>query len=91
MIGIILDTNGDFALQGGRIALAEADLQTADNIIRASRGEFKEAPLVGGEVLKMLGGQPSRMWCVDVAKMMKSVGLDGASVAMNNKEIVVKL
>lgn len=91
MKGIILDASGNFVLESGRIALAEADLQTADNIIRASRGEFKEAPFIGGEVLKMQGGIPDSAWCVDVKKMIRSAGISISSVSMDATEIVVRL
>lgn len=91
MKGIQLTARGDFALEGGRIALGEADLQTADAVIRAARGEFKEAPLVGGEVLRMQGGAPDGEWCVRVKKMLRSVGINVQSVSMDASQINVQL
>lgn len=89
MIGIILETQSPS--QDWRLALGEAELQTADNVVRAMRGEFKEAPLVGGEVRRMMGGRPSIAWCVDVEKMLQSVGIDSASVSMDDKQITVNV
>lgn len=89
MKGIILDANGDFALTGGRVQIDEADGQTIENILLANRGEFKEAPLIGGEVAKMQNGRPNAMWCVQVKKQIQSVGLRVTSVTMMDEQIEV--
>lgn len=91
MKGIQLTAHGDFALEGGRIALGEADLQSADTVIRAARGEFKEAPLIGGELFLRQGGAPDAAWCVQVRKMLRSVGIKVKSVSMDARQIQVKL
>jgi len=90
MKGITLDHNGDFMLLNGRIQVSEADGQTIENILRANRGEFKEAPVIGGEVVKMLNGTPNPMWCANVKKQIESVGISVSAVEMNNNEIIVK-
>ena len=89
MKGIILDETGDFALDGGRIKVEQANGQSVENILRANRGEFKEAPLVGGEVWRMLGGNPDPMWCATVKKQIQSVGIGVSSVEMTDNQITV--
>lgn len=90
MNGILLDQNGDCLLSGGLIETGNADGQTIENILKANRGEFKEAPLIGGEVSKMKNGRPSAMWCARVKKQIQSVGLRVSSVTMTDNEIEVK-
>lgn len=90
MNGILLDENGGYLLSGGVIQIGEADGQTIENIIRANRGEYKEAPLIGGEVAKMKNGQPSGIWCARLKKQIQSVGLRVSSVTMTDNEIDVK-
>lgn len=89
MKGILLDEHGDFLLAGERILTGDADPQTIENILRANRGEFKEAPLVGGEVTGMLNGRPDPMWCAAVTKQIRSVGLDVSRVTMTDQLIEV--
>lgn len=85
-----MDANGDFVLEGGCIKVDEADGQTIENILRANRGAFKEAPLVGGETTKMLGGTPSSLWCAQVKKQIQSVGVPVTRVETDGTQIIVK-
>jgi hypothetical protein len=89
MKGIILDHNGDFVLSGGCIQVGDANGQIIESILRANRGEFKEAPVIGGEAIKMLGGQPDSMWCINVKKQIESMGVPVSRVRMNENEIVI--
>ena len=90
MPGIILDEKGDFKLAGGIIAIDDAEGQSIENLLKANRGEFKEAPLVGGEVQRMRNGTPSPLWCSSVKKQIQSVGLPVTSVTMTVDLITVK-
>ena len=90
MLGIILDEKGDFTLAGGIIAIEDADGQSIENRLKANRGEFQEAPLVGGEVQRMQNGTPSPLWCSSVKKQIQSVGLPVTSVTMTVDLITVK-
>ena len=49
---------GDLKVNAGRLAVGDTTAQTAECVLRAVRGEFKEHPLIGAEILKMLGGSP---------------------------------
>lgn len=89
MNGILLDENGQPLLSGGRIEIGEANGQTIENIIRANRGEFKEEPLIGGEVVKMRNGLPAAMWCARLKKQIQAVGLRVKNVKMTDNEIEV--
>ena len=89
MKGILLDENGNFLLSGGLIQVGEADGQTIENILKANRGEFKESPLIGGEILKNQNGQPSQMWSAMVKKQIKSFGIKVKTVNFTETEITV--
>lgn len=90
MKGILLDGNGEFQLSGGCIEVGEADGQTIENLLKANRGEFKEAPFIGGEVTRMQNGQTSAMWCARVKKQIQSVGLPVSDVTMTDNQIEVR-
>lgn len=90
MIGIILTDTGDFAISNNSIIVEEADGQTIENILKANRGEFKCAPLIGGEVVKLHNGLVSGLWCANVKKQIESVGVSIRSITMNSNEIIVK-
>ncbi len=91
MKGIVLNENGAPVLAGGSVQLGDADGQTIETVLRANRGELKEAPLVGGETVKMLGGTaPTSLWCANIKKQLQSVGVDVKHVEASASEIVVK-
>ena len=52
------------------------------------RGEWKEWPLIGGEVKKMLGGKVDVMWRGQVKKMLEACGLDVQKVSITEDNII---
>ena len=58
MNGILIDAeSGDLLIERGSVVIGETDSQIAGCVLVAMRGEWKEWPLIGGEVKKMLGGE----------------------------------
>lgn len=56
---------GDLMVRDGALVVDDTTAQTAEAVLRAMRGEFKEFPLLGAETLKMLGGNEDPMWRSD--------------------------
>lgn len=104
MKGIVLDTTGELSLERywrgtgevpvpkhtHTVAVGETNAQSIEHLLRANRGEFKEMPLIGGEVVKHIGGQPDEGWCARVKKQIKSVGLQVRRVSMTETDITVE-
>ena len=63
--GILLNDNGEIWVQVSRdpdrlitggLVIGESDTQNVEHIIRAYRGEYKENPTLGGEIMKQQNG-----------------------------------
>ena len=89
MHGMIIDhRTGDLLVEGGSVTLGSTDAQIAESILVSQRGEWKEFPLLGGEVRSMLGGEPDAMWRVRVKKMLRSCGLEVSSITFSTEGII---
>ena len=56
MNGILIDAeSGDLLVQHSSVVIGDTDSQIAEGVLVSMRGEWKECPLIGGEVTKMLG------------------------------------
>lgn len=90
MHGILIDPEtGDLQTRDGRLVIGDTTVQTTECVLRAVRGEFKEHPLIGAEVLKMLGGAENPMWKSDAKTMLQACGLSVARVEMKDGQITV--
>lgn len=91
MKGILIDrATGDLAIAGGKMQIGENDAQVAEELLLANRGDFKEYPLLGGEVGKMLGGERDVMWAPRVKKMLKACGLEVSRIRVTEQEIMIE-
>lgn len=91
MRGLLIDPEtGDVQVTAGRLAVGDTTAQTAECVLRAVRGEFKEHPLIGAEILKMLGGSPNPMWKADAKTMLQACGLSVSRVEMKDGQITIE-
>lgn len=90
MNGILIDAaSGDLLVEHGRVVIGDIDSQIAEGVLVAMRGEWKEWPLIGGEVKKMLGGEADVMWRGQVKKMLEACGLDVQKVSVTEGNIII--
>lgn len=89
MKGILTDAeSGDLLIERGGVAIGDTDSQIAGGVLAAMRGEWKEWPLIGGEVKRMLGGQADVMWPGQVKEMLQACGLDVQKVSVSEDDII---
>lgn len=89
MIGILIDEkNGDLMVDHGRLVVGSTDSQIAEHVLVSMRGEWKERPLIGGEVKTMLGGTPDVMWRGQVKKMLEACGLSVKKISITDDRII---
>ena len=62
MKGILVDDNGDLMISGGRLVIGDNRAQVAQHLIGAFAGEYKHAPMLGGNARNMIAGQPDPFW-----------------------------
>lgn len=92
MKGLLIDAaTGDLLVQNGSLQVGDTTHQTIELVLCSQRGEWKEAPTIGGEVQLMLAGNPSPLWPGEVRKMLLAVGVDADSVNVSSDgEITVR-
>ncbi len=91
MKGILVDDNGDLIMSGGRIAIGDNRTQVAQHLIGAFAGEYKNAPLLGGNARNMIAGQPDPFWAGSVKSQLKQCLVEAERVAVEDGEVVVEL
>jgi hypothetical protein len=92
MKGILIDENGDLMVRNGAPVIGDCAADIAERVIRAWQGEFKEEPLIGGNICKVLKGSPSPFWRDDLKKQMKSqhIELKELNIENNKLELIIK-
>lgn len=80
--------NGDLIVKNGRILIGNNIGQCLEQILVSNRGEYKEHPLVGGEVVKMLHGEVSRFWANRAINMCNAMGVDVKHVSVNSNGVI---
>ncbi len=91
MTGILIDVDtGDLLIQNSSVVIGDTDSQVTQCVLEAMRGEFKEYPLIGGEVRKMLSGNKDKMWINDVKKMLRDCGVEVNNISLSDNIITVE-
>lgn len=75
---------GDLLVVHGGIAVGDTEIQTAEAVVVAMRGELKEHPLLGGEAGKLRGGCTDVMWPGEVRQMLRGCGVECERVVMES-------
>lgn len=90
MKGILIDKEtGDLLIEHGAVATGDPEAQTAEAVVLAMRGEFKEYPLIGGEAVRQLAGGVDVMWPADVREMLQACGVTCTNVAIDNVTVTI--
>lgn len=92
MNGLQTEANGgDLLIAGGGCVVAGTEAQTIEHVMVANRGEWREQPLLGGEIRKMQHGIGSWLWCARAREMCREAGVSVSRVAIgNNGKITVE-
>ena len=91
MKGILIASGtGDLLVENSGLVIGNTESQTVETVLRANRGEFKEFPLLGGEVMKQLSGGEDVMWAGEVKKMLRASGIDCEQVEIKDGVVTIK-
>ena len=91
MKGILVDDNGDLMISGGRLVIGDNRAQVAQHLIGAFAGEYKHAPMLGGNARNMIAGQPDPFWVGSVKSQLKQCLVEVERVIVEDGEVVVEL
>ena len=92
MKGILVDDNGDLVISGGHITIGDNRAQCAQHLIGAFTGEYKHAPLLGGNARNMIAGTPDPFWAGSVKSQLRQCLIEAERVELvdGNIELEIK-
>lgn len=89
MKGILTDTDtGDLALSRGTVRIGDNTGQCIGQILVSARGEYKEHPLVGGELCRLLHGSMPRFWSGRAGNMCAAMGIPVRRVSVSGNGMI---
>lgn len=91
MVGILINAEtGDVLCENGTVSIGDTEGQVVADVLTTMRGEWKEYPLIGGEIRKQLSGGIDVMWPGEVKKMLRACGVECESVTITDGVVTVK-
>lgn len=91
MVGILIDPEtGDLMVRDGSLVIGDNTGQVAQAVLQANRGELKEHPLLGAEIVKLHHGNGDVMWAADAKDMLQAAGVPVKRVVLDGNEITLE-
>jgi hypothetical protein len=75
MNDIILDINGDLDLESGDLKIGFSDNQHQEHILMASKGDYKEFPEIGVNIVQMLSDDAYTPLLIEAKKNLEYDGM----------------
>lgn len=72
------------------LMLGDVSGQVIEHVIVANRGEYREEPLLGAEVVKRQKGIGERLWCARAREMCRAAGVAVNRVNIDGETITVE-
>lgn len=90
MKDLLLDDTGDLKVLNGDFVIGESTQQEIELLLTSFKGEFKEHPLVGAEIQRLLKAQAGITTMKSVVReQLEDDGFKKVSFAIENEEITV--
>lgn len=86
---ILLDDNDDLLIANGDLAVGESDYQHIRHIVRASKGEYKQFPLLGADIIDSLNGNADYEVQQVIKKQLRVDGYNVKSINFDNGELII--
>ena len=92
MRGILTEDNGDLMVNGGHVTVGDNRVQCAQQLIGAFTGEYKHAPMLGGNARRMIAGGRDPFWAGRMKEQLKQchVEVERLRVTDTGVELIVK-
>ena len=87
MTDILLNDNNDISIVSGDFQIGESEQQEIESILVAFKGEFKNTPLVGAEMSRMLKARSTRQGITrEVNQQLKYDGFENIDFKIEDAE-----
>lgn len=91
MVGMLIDPQtGDLQVKNKSLVLGDNTEQVAECVLLASRGEIKEYPLVGAEIVKLANSNGDPLWCGNAKQMLQACGVPVSRVTIKDNQITIE-
>lgn len=91
MKGVLIDPyTGDLQIKNGTMVVEDNTEQITESVLMAARGEFKEHPLIGAEIMKLINDNTTLMWCANAKKMLQACGVPIKRVFIKDSTIYIE-
>lgn len=88
MVGMLIDEEtGDLMVESSNLKLGDLRAQVAELVLTASPGEFKEVPMIGGDVASMFNGTKDPFWPGKMKTQLNAMGVDVERIAISDDGI----
>ena len=91
MNGILLNDNGDLIVSGGHVAVGDNREQCARHLITAWTGEYKHAPMLGGNVRRMIAGGHDPFWAGRMKEQLKQCHIDVERLRVTDEDVEIRI
>lgn len=90
MKGILLNEDNDLLVENGCLTVGDNEAMLAECILLANRGEYKETPLLGAEVIRLQNGDVPALWCANAKKTLQAARLAVKRVYIKDNTISIE-
>lgn len=91
MQGILVDDNGDLMVRNGSMAIGECSADVAQRVIISWTGEFKHAPLLGGNAKQMIAGTTDPFWRGQIKAQLKAAKVNVKTLKISDQNIELEI
>ena len=91
MNGILVNDNGDLMAIGGHVAVGDNREQCARHLIAASTGEYKHAPMLGGNVRRMIAGGHDPFWAGRMKEQLKQCHVEVERLRVTDEGVELRV
>lgn len=87
MKGILVDDNGNLMVSGGHVTVGDNREQCARHLITAWTGEYKHAPMLGGNIRRMIAGGHDPFWAGRMKEQLKQCHIEVERLSVTDEGV----
>jgi hypothetical protein len=91
MKGILVDDNGELIVNNGSMTIDDVVFQSSALLIAAFTGEMKHAPLLGGNIRKMIHGSVDPFWVSRMRLQLAAIGVVVENLSVNENGVNLEI
>lgn len=91
MKGILTYDNGDLMVSGGHVTVGDNRTQCAQHLIAAFTGEYKHAPMLGGNARYLIAGDQDPFWAGRMKEQLKQCHIDVERLRMTDGGVELRI